>query len=218
MLERQLDLPKTRKMYGRVAWFYDTWSWFTESKAANRVIELAEIQDGSTILEVACGTGIVFEKILARNPAGKTTGIDLTPAMLEKARRKLEKKGYSNFDLREGNALDLPFNNETFDRVFNCYMIDLLPEDRFDQVAAEFFRVLKPGGLALVSIFSEGSRQVNKPWHWIAEYLPDLLTGCRPTAFRKNLERAGFTIEASEELSQNTFPSEVIRARKPVII
>ena len=44
--------------------------------------------------------------------------------------------------------------------------------------------------------------------------MPDLLTGCRPVSFKENLLKAGFKIEKSIEISQNTFPSEVIKAIK----
>jgi len=48
----------------------------------------------------------------------------------------------------------------------------------------------------------------------LAQRFPDLLTGCRPVSFKKNLIRAGFAIEKDLEISQNTFPSEIIKARK----
>jgi len=46
---------------------------------------LIEFKDGKTILEVACGTGVVFEQIVRRNPNGRNLGIDLSPDMLAKA-------------------------------------------------------------------------------------------------------------------------------------
>ncbi len=54
----------------------------------------------------------------------------------------------------------------------------------------------------------------NKFWLWVAQKIPYLLTGCRPVSFKENLIKAGFTIEKSVEISQNTFPSEVIKAKK----
>ena len=48
----------------------------------------------------------------------------------------------------------------------------------------------------------------------MAKKFPDLLTGCRPVSFKENLVKAGFRIEKHLEVSQNTFPSEIIKAIK----
>lgn len=213
VLERKLDKPKTKKSYKRVVWFYDIWSWLTESKAAKKVIDLAEIEDGKRILEVACGTGVVFEQIVQRNPNGENIGIDLSPDMLDKARVRL-KTETGNFELKEGDALNLDFDDNTFDIVINNFMVDLMPQKSFDKIAQEFYRVLKPKGVLVISTFSFGKKAVNKIWLWIAKYFPNLLTGCRPVSFKENLIKAGFSIEKDLEISQNTFPSEIIKAKK----
>lgn len=213
VFERKFDKSKTKKSFKIVAWIYDFWSWFTERKAANKVIELADISDRKKILEVACGTGIVFEQIVQKNPNGENTGIDLSPDMLRKAKKKL-KKTSSDYELKEGDALELEFGDDTFDIVINNFMVDLMPQEYFDRIANEFFRVLKPGGFLVVSTFSFGTKKINKMWIWIAKHFPDLLTGCRPVKFNKNLIDAGFSIEKEVEISQNTFPSRIIKARK----
>ena len=212
-LERKLNKDKTRKDYKRVAWFYNLWSRLTENKAARTVVDLAEIGDRKKILEVACGTGIVFERIVNQNPNGENTGIDLSPVMLSKARKRL-KAGKGNFELKEGDALNLDFSDNTFDIVINNFMVDLMPQVYFDKIAREFKRVLKPQGTLVVATFSFGKKKINLIWLWIAKHFPSLLTGCRPVSFKGNLLQAGFTIEMDLEISQNTFPSEIIKARK----
>ena len=89
-----------------------------------------------------------------------------------------------------------------------------MPQEYFDKLAEEFLRVLKPKGILVISTFSFGKKRINKFWLWIAAHFPDLLTGCRPVSFKRNLVNAGFIIEKDLEISQNTFPSEIIRARK----
>ena len=76
-------------MYDRIAAIYDIWGKLTESHARNRAIELAEIKDGQTILEVAVGTGPAFYEIVKRNPNGTNAGIDLSQGMLEKAKKRV---------------------------------------------------------------------------------------------------------------------------------
>ena len=214
VLERKFDKTKIKKSFRNVVWFYDLWSWFAESKATKKVINLAEIEDRKIILEVACGTGTVFEKIVHNNPNGKNIGIDLSPDMLNKAQKRLKNTHTGNFELKEGNALNLDFDDNTFDIVINNFMVDLMPQEYFDKIAQEFYRVLKPQGVLVISTFSFGKKPVNKVWLWIAKHFPDLLTGCRPVSFKNNLINTGFTIETDLEISQNTFPSEVIKAKK----
>lgn len=213
VLKRELDRNKIKKSYRKIAWFYNFWSWLTESNAAKKAIEIAEIEDRKRILEVACGTGILFEQIVNKNPNGENIGIDLSPDMLSKARERL-KTNKGNFELREGDAFNLSFDNDTFDIVINNFMIDLMPQESFDKIAQEFYSILKPQGILVISTFSFGKNKVNRLWFWIAKYFPDLLTGCRPVSFREYLIKAGFHIEKDIEISQNTFPSEIIKAIK----
>lgn len=75
-------------VYRRVASIYDLWAVLTESRARRRCVELAALRDGEALLEVAVGTGLAFSELAARNPGGRNVGIDLTDAMLERARRR----------------------------------------------------------------------------------------------------------------------------------
>ena len=214
ILTRKLDVKYTQKSYKNVVWFYDFWSWLTESKAAKYVIKFANIKDDETVLEVACGTGVVFEQIVKRNPNGKNIGIDLSPDMLRKAKKRLARLKSDHWELKEGNVLALDFADNSFDILINNFMIDLMPADTFNKIAEEFYRVIKPGGTIVMATFSFGKKKVNRFWFWVARKFPDLLTGCRPVSFKENLVKAGFIIEDDIEISQNTFPSEIIRARK----
>ncbi|MDC8000771.1 methyltransferase domain-containing protein [Aequorivita todarodis] len=216
ILKRNLDREKTKGQFKKVIWVYDLWSWLTERKAAEYALEFAEIKDKTTILEVACGTGIVFAEIVKQNPNGKNIGIDLSPDMLQVAKARLDAMEGGNFELKEGDLLKMDFGADTFDVVINNFMVDLMPADSFDLIAAEFHRITKPNGKVIVSTFSFGKKKINKLWFWIAKYFPGLLTGCRPVQFGKYLVNAGFEIEKTVQVSQNTFPSEVMRARKVV--
>src|SRR5262245_48527929 len=79
------------------------WTWLTEGRSLAAAMETAAIRDGEAILEVAVGTGVVFRELLRRNPSGKTVGVDLTPEMLRRARRKAERTGVP-FTLQQADA------------------------------------------------------------------------------------------------------------------
>ena len=212
--KRQLNVEQTQKDYKRLAPFYGLVSQLTEAKAAEKVVELANIGDGMSTLEVACGTGVVFEKIVRLNPNGQNTGIDITPEMLSYAKIRLKKAGVTNFSLKKGNALQLNFEDDSFDLVINNFMMDLMPEDHFLPILSAFHRVLKPSGTLVMANFSFGTKQVHKLWTWVAKKFPALLTGCRPVVLNPYIKQAGFTLATLVEVSQNTFPSTVIKATK----
>ncbi len=215
LLERKFNESKIKDEFKKVLWIYDFWGKLTETKAAQNALKLADINNGNAILDVACGTGEMLEKIIKLNPDGNNIGVDLSPDMISKARGKLDKINKGNFELREGNALNLDFSENSFDILINSYMVDLMPLETFDKIANEFFRVLRPNGIIVISTFSFGTRKIHRFWYWMAKKFPGLLTGCRPVSFRNYLIKAGFKIEREMEISQNTFPSKIIKARKP---
>ncbi len=213
-LQRSFSEKSTIQDYAKVAWFYNYWSWLTESKAQQKALELAKIQDGESILEVGVGTGTFFMKIVEHNRKGRNEGIDLSPAMLTKAEKLLKKRSAdAHFNLSIGNAYDLPFEAETFDLVVNNFMLDLLPEADFGKILKEFRRVLRPGGRVVLSTMAFGDRWFHLFWRWLAKTMPSLLTGCRPISIHHYLGEVGFKNVFTAKLSQNTFPSEVTVAQ-----
>lgn len=210
MPDARLDATQITRLYRRLASGYDLWAGFTESRARDRCIEAAAIRDGEAVLEVAVGTGLAFERILARNPSGRNEGVDLTDAMLERARARASRTGRGNFRLSVGDARSLDFADHAFDVLINMYMFDLLPESDFRAVLAEFRRVLRPGGrLALVNM-TDGERWFNGTWAWIYRMNPAWLGGCRAVRLSPALDDCGFADIRRQYVSQMTFPSEVI--------
>jgi arsenite methyltransferase len=103
------------------------------------------LQPGETIVDLGCGAG--FDTILAAQMVGRegrVIGVDMTPAMLNKARHNAELLGLGNVNLREGYLEELPVADRTADVVISNGVINLCPDKA--TVLAEAFRVLKPGG------------------------------------------------------------------------
>lgn len=215
MLRARVDKAQVASIYRRIAPSYDLWAWLTERKARNRCLDLAAIRDGESVLEVAVGTGLAFERILSANPTGCNEGIDLTQAMLARALKKAARSGADNYRLRIGDAYDLDFPADSFDLLLNNYMFDLLPEEDFAVVLREFRRVLRPGGrLAMVNM-TFGKRWYNGLWERIYRINPALLGGCRGVSLLPELSAGGFTQCRREYMSQFTFPSEIVTGIAP---
>lgn len=200
-------------VYTRTAPIYDLWGALTETKARQRSLALAQIRDGMSILEVAIGTGLTFEEILRANPHGQNIGVDLTPAMLDKAKARIKKLAMSNYQITIGDAYDLKFANSQFDLLMNNYMFDLLPEKDFVSVLREFKRVLKPGGRLILVNMTKGEHFYERFWETVYKINPRWLGGCRGVLLSATLQEAGFTDITRETISQFGFPSEIISAR-----
>lgn len=214
ILEAKLSKERVPEVYAERARFYDVWGKFTESKAQERSLEIAKIQDGETILEVAVGTGLTFARVLKQNPSGWNEGVDVTAAMLAKAKEKAKQSNATNYNLQLGDAYDLAFENGRFDLLINNYMFDLLPKTDFPKVLAEFQRVLKPNGRLLLVNMAKGRHWYNGLWETLYKRNETSMAGCRGVSMAAPLAANGFNLIAHEYISQMTFPSEIILAQK----
>jgi arsenite methyltransferase len=113
-------------------------------------VAMAEIGPGEVVLDLGAGAGIdLFLAAKRVGPTGRVIGIDMTAAMIAKARANIAASGLGNIEVREGIIEDMPVKSETVDWVISNCVINLSPEKR--RVFAEIARVLKPGGRMLVS-------------------------------------------------------------------
>jgi SAM-dependent methyltransferase len=106
---------------------------------------LGALEPGERVLDLGSGAGT--DSLIAAQMVGergRVTGIDMTPAMVAKARAAAEEMGLGNVEFVECEAEILPFADESFDVVVSNGVIDLIPDK--DAVFSELFRVLVPGG------------------------------------------------------------------------
>jgi ubiquinone/menaquinone biosynthesis C-methylase UbiE len=117
-----------------------------EHQFRERIVDLAAVTRGHTVLDVGCGTGnlTMVAKVRAGTD-GKVYGIDAAPEMITKAERKAAEK---QLDIRYQVGLieDIPSPDNKFDVVVSSLMLHHLPKDLKRQGIAEISRVLRPGG------------------------------------------------------------------------
>jgi ubiquinone/menaquinone biosynthesis C-methylase UbiE len=108
-------------------------------------LAMAGLQPGETVLDIGSGGGIdVFLAAKRVGPTGFVYGIDMTPAMLQRAREAAKKGGYTNVMFRHGYAEKIPLEDGTVDVVISNCVINLT-EDK-GKVFQEAYRVLEEGG------------------------------------------------------------------------
>jgi SAM-dependent methyltransferase len=106
---------------------------------------LGPIQAGETVLDVGSGSGFdCFVAGQAVGPTGKVIGVDMTEAMVQKARATARSMGLRQVEFRQGFVEELPVADGSVDVVTSNGVINLCP-DKY-RVFAEIFRALKPGG------------------------------------------------------------------------
>jgi SAM-dependent methyltransferase len=162
-------------------------------------LALADVKAGETVLDLGSGAGIdCFLAAVEAGPTGRVIGVDMTPAMLEKARANAAKAGRTNVEFRLGEIEHLPVADGTIDLVISNCVINLSPDK--PRVFAEAFRALEPGGRMMVS-----DLVLLRPLTPEMQADVDLYVGCVAGASLKGeylemMRGAGFTgVEVLEE-------------------
>jgi arsenite methyltransferase len=122
---------------------------------------LGGVEPGSVVLDLGCGAGT--DLLIAAQTAGRAIGVDMTPAMLERAAASASAMGLTNVELYESLIETLPLDDESVDLVISNGVIDLVPDKA--AAFAEIDRVLRPGGrlqLADVVIHHEVSEDARE--------------------------------------------------------
>jgi arsenite methyltransferase len=128
---------------------------------------LGRLGPGERVLDLGSGAGM--DSLIAAmmvGPEGTVTGIDMTPEMIEKARKGAAELDLSNVTFIDGEAETLPFDDASFDVVISNGVIDLIPDK--DAVFGEIYRVLVPGGRVQIAdvtiqqpVSEEGRRKLD---------------------------------------------------------
>jgi len=152
--------------------------------------EYAQIKAGDTVVDLGSGAGNdCFVARACVGESGKVIGVDMTEAMIVKARENNNKLGFRNVEFRMGDIENMPVDADSADVVISNCVLNLVPDK--DSAFAEIFRILKPGGhLSVSDVVLRGSLPEK------IQHTAEMYTGCVSGAIDINLylakmEKAG---------------------------
>lgn len=148
-----IDRDHLHRVYQQYASVYDRVFGPVFQHSREAVVRKLTIAPGDRVLEVGVGTGLCLP-LYPRH--SEITGIDLSAAMLQKARDRVQADGLSNVTLEVMDAGEMTFEDDSFDLVVAAYVVTAVPDYR--KLMSEMIRVSRPGGrIVLLNHFTQDS-------------------------------------------------------------
>ncbi len=164
--------------------------------ATEHLVEQLDVEPGAHLLDIGCGLGGTA-RLLASGPAGRVTGIDLTPGFVAAGQALNRRVGLDGrIDLRVGSALDLPYDDAGFDGAVMLH-VGMNIGDK-ERLLAEVARVLRPGSrFALYDLMRVGNGPIRYPVPWSSEAATSEVAA--PAAYRDAAAGVGFDLVAETD-------------------
>lgn len=144
------ELPHRSRIYSDLAGVYDHVFTRVFARRIDQVVKGLRIPPGAKVLEVGIGTGLSVDAWPAH---AEVIGIDLSQDMLDHAAQKMDPLRHRHIKLRQGDALNLDFPDESFDFVTAFHVITVVPDPK--RMLDEMVRVCRPGGrIVIINHFS----------------------------------------------------------------
>jgi ubiquinone/menaquinone biosynthesis C-methylase UbiE len=181
-----LKKDKVRYIYNKTAVYYNVYhnlGTFGSDERGRNILVNRIIKENDYVLDAGGGTGLTALKAGRKvGGNGKVVILDLSENMLEEARKKIEKSGLAErFELKIGDMYEIPYEDETFDKVLSTY--STCPLKNPMNAVKEMLRVLKKGGLLGIAHSTDSDKKIVK---WISDKIEDLIwkfprlsLGCR---------------------------------------
>lgn len=182
-------------------------------EATDWLIDKGHFTENKKVLEVACNM-CTTSVMLAEQYGCEIEAVDLNKKALEKGKENVQKHHLEHLiHVQQANAMDLPFEDETFDIVLNEAMLTMLPIQAKEKALKEYYRVLKPGGILLThDIAIMTPSETHQIQSQLSEAINVKVTPLPTAQWRKLYQDAGFdSIESKVgEMSLMT-PAGMIR-------
>lgn len=146
---------------------------------------------GSTVLEAGCGVGAQTVTLATRSPGARFTSVDISADSLAEAGRRTDAAGITNVQFQRGDVFALPFEPQSFDHLFICFLLEHLARPVEALVVLQ--RLIKPGGTVTVIEGDHGSTYFH----------PDSVAAQRAVQCQVDLQRA---VGGDANIGRRVFP------------
>jgi ubiquinone/menaquinone biosynthesis C-methylase UbiE len=208
---------EAKAFYNKISRWYDILAGTSEKKCWEVCLQKLHVQEGDQVLEIGFGTGSCLMNLAELvGPHGRVFGIDISDAMCEVAQEKLKIAGFNDrTDLRCGDAIHLPFDDNVFDAVMMNFTLELFDTPDIPILLSECHRVLRnKGRIGVVSLSKKQDAQMMmRIYEWAHRWFPRLVD-CRPIFVEEAVYAAGFQPEDATNLSLWGLPVKVVVATK----
>ena len=210
---------QTRQNYDRMSRWYDVFAG-SEKEFTETGLQILGVKAGERVLEIGFGTGNSLATIARQAGAsGLVAGVELSPGMIEVARKRLYPFGQKqatgperSVQMIQGDGTLLPFVSNSFDALFLSFTLELFSDTEIPIILDECHRALKRGGRLGVVSLARQDVLACRIYEWAHEQWPVLLD-CRPIELRKSLETGGFRVQAMKLQTMWGLPVEIALSR-----
>jgi ubiquinone/menaquinone biosynthesis C-methylase UbiE len=212
---------RPRERGGPARWFFDAWSRVYDLQWVQRLtyrpvhdVVVATIRERAPrdLLDVGCGTGLLAARLRGLLPRTRVVGCDFSAGMLQQAARRDRRCLWVQAD-----AQQLPFGNDSFDAIVCTEAFHWFPDQ--GTAAREFFRVLVPGGVALIALVNPSFELLSDAVHRAARLLGEPFYWPTQAAMRRQVEAAGLRVATQRRISRIPgallFPGVLTVAHRP---
>ena len=185
-------------------------NYWLERRRTEIIMDLLALRSATSVLDIGCGEGLQLEWFQKSFPALRLTGIDVSERRIERAKQRVPS---ANLIVRSGTGPGLGFAAGSFDRAFCSEVLEHLPQP--EQVLANAYDVLRPGGLLVVSV-----PYAQKLVRVICMHCGKITTDAHVNSFDEAkiagmLREAGFAVLSARGYKMVVFP--LVRGRLPYV-
>jgi phosphatidylethanolamine/phosphatidyl-N-methylethanolamine N-methyltransferase len=200
--------PHESRVYSDLARFYDFFFGRVFVDREHEIIEGLNLRPDNRVLEVGVGTGIALD---AYPPYAHIVAIDPSLDMLKHAAARVKENNWGHIELRQGDALNLDFPDNSFDYVTSFHVLTVVPDPH--RMMSEMVRVCKPGGRIAITTHFQSDNPFLAFWSTIVNPVTKLIGWTTRMRQRDVLKGHKITIERKQRISPISVHTVII-ARK----
>lgn len=200
--------PHESRVYSDLARFYDFFFGRVFVDREHEIIEGLNLRPDNRVLEVGVGTGIALD---AYPPYAHIVAIDPSLDMLKHAAARVKENNWGHIELRQGDALNLDFPDNSFDYVTSFHVLTVVPDPY--RMMSEMVRVCKPGGRIAITTHFQSENPLLAFWSTIVNPITKLIGWTTRMRQRDVLKGHHITIERKDRISPLSVHTVII-ARK----